>query len=365
MKGFKIKYWIVPIVLLVGLTIAFRSGMFAGEKAYSQTADNKVNIKVVAVQYSNKVPKLALNGSIEAQTSATISSKISGTIQQILVEEGQYVRAGEPLIKLDSIELANSARMAQESVRKAQVNYNLAKTDYQQYKTLYEQDAVSKDQLESAEAKLQIAQADLSSARASQSSAQQQYGYGVVTAPVSGVVANKTATVGQVVSPGMSLLLVQNINQVYAVVNIEQGDLGLVKIGQKAEVTVDAYSEEVFAGTIELINPQAGASNRMFRTKVKIDNPGEKLKPGMFAQVQLATGEAVKVLTVPQTAVLETKGIYYVFTVENNRAVRHQVEIGSIAGNAIEIKSGLQAGDQVVVTSVNQLKDGEAVQVIR
>lgn len=365
MKGFKIKYWIVPMVLLIGLTVVFRSGVFSDDKAYSQTVDNTLKIKAVEAQYTNSIPKLILNGSIEAHTSATVSAKISGTIKQTLVEEGQYVKAGEALIKLDSVELANSVRMAQEAVRKAQVNYNLAKTDYQRYKTLYDQDAIARDQLDSIEAKMKIAQADLASAMASQSSAQQQYGYGVVTAPVAGVVANKTATVGQVVSPGMSLLLVQNINQVYAVINIEQADLGLVKVGQKAEITVDAYPDKIFTGTIELINPQAGLSNRMFRTKVKIDNAGESLKPGMFTKVQLATGKAIQILTVPQAAILETKGIYYVFTVENNKAVRRQVEIGGITGNTIEIKSGLQAGDRIVITNVNQLKNGSTVQVIQ
>lgn len=364
MKGFKWQYWIILILLLIGITAVFRSGVFSEDKAYSETSKDRLNVKTVTASYTNRTPKLMLNGSIEAQTAAAVSAKIGGTVKGVLAEEGQFVKAGQALIELESAELANSARMAQESVRKAQVSYNLAKTDYQRYLTLYKQDAVAKGDLDSAKAKLEIAQADLASAIASQNNAQQQYAYGVMTAPVSGVVANKSVTVGQVVSPGVTLLSVQSISQVYAVVNIEQGDLGQVKIGQKAEVSVDAYPDKTFIGTVQIVNPEAASSNRMFRTKIVIDNKDGLLKPGMFTQVQLETGSAVKVLTVPQEAVIETKGLYYAFIVKNNKAVCRPVQIGAIENNTIEIKAGLQSGDNVIVTSVNQLKDGDAVRVV-
>lgn len=364
MKGFKLKYWAIPVVLIIGLLVFFRSGAFSSGKTQQQQGNTGVNIKVGAAQYINTVPKLMLNGSIEGQTSANISAKISGRIEQVMVAEGQQVKAGDPLVKLESVELANSVRTAGDAVTKAQVNYDLALTDYNRYQQLYGQGAVSQQQLDTALAKLKIAQADLSSASSSQSSAQQQYGYGVITAPVDGVVANVTATVGQVVSPGAALMVVQDINAVYAVVNIEQKDLALVKVGQNAEVAVDSYAGKVFKGTVELVNPEAGTGNRMFRTKVKIENAGGELKAGMFAKVQLATGDSVQIMTVPHMAVIQKQGLYYVFAIENGKAVRRQVEIGTVTGEIIEIKSGIEPGVQVAVTNVSQLKDGEAVRIV-
>ncbi|MGI6091660.1 MAG: efflux RND transporter periplasmic adaptor subunit [Veillonellaceae bacterium] len=362
MKGFKLKYWAIPIVLIIGLLVFFRSGAFSNEKA--QPGNTAVYIKVSAAQYVNTVPQLMLNGNIEGQTSADISAKISGRIEQVMVVEGQQVKAGDPLVKLESVELANSVRTASDAVTKAQVNYDLALTDYNRYQKLYGQGAISQQQLDTALAKLKIAQADLSSASSSYSSAQQQYGYGVITAPVDGVVANVTATVGQVVSPGAALMVVQDINAVYAVVNIEQKDLALVKVGQKAEVTVDSYAGKVFEGTVDRMNPEAGMGNRMFKTKIKIDNADGALKAGMFAKVQLATGDAVQVMTVPQTAVIQKQGLYYVFVIEDGKAVRRQVEIGTVTGETIEIKAGIEPGVQVAVTNVSQLKDGEAVRIV-
>lgn len=364
MKGFKLKHWIVPVVLFIGVTVVLRMGVFSNEKAPVQNMDNALNVKVVEAQYANAVPKLMLNGSIEGQTTATVSAKLSGRIEQVLVQEGQQVQAGDTLIKLENIELANTVRTARDAVTKARINYDFAQTDYNRYKKLYEIGAAAQQQMEMAEVKVRTAEADLSSAMANLGNAEQQYGYGVIAAPVDGVIANKTATVGQVVSPGAALMVVQNISQVYAVVNIEQKDLGRVQIGQRAEVTVDAYPDKVFNGTVEIMNPEAGSANRMFRTKVKVDNTDASLKPGMFTKVELATGDAVQILTVPQAAVIQKQGLYYVFTVEDNKAVRHQVEIGEITNETIQIQTGLQPGDKVIVSNVGQLKDGVVVRVV-
>ncbi|MCE5285534.1 MAG: efflux RND transporter periplasmic adaptor subunit [Pelosinus sp.] len=363
MKGFKLKYWLIPVILFFGLTMILKSGAVSGGKAKLPVSDSAVSVKMVQAEYTNYVPMLLLNGSIEGKTTAAISAKIAGRIEAVLVEEGQKVRVGDPLVKLESAELANSLRAAKEAAAKAQINYDLARNDFNRYQTLNNQGAISQQQLDNATAKLKSAEADLASTTANLDSADKQYGNGTILAPVDGVVANKTATVGQVISPGAALMVVEDINQVFAVVNIEQKDLGRIKLGQQASVTVDAYEGKVFTGTIETINPEAGASSRMFRARVKLDNLDGALRAGMFAKVQLATGDSMQVLAVPQSAVIQKQGLYYIFTGENSKAVRHQVEIGEVTGETIQIKSGLQPGEQVIISSVNQLKDGQTVKV--
>jgi membrane fusion protein, multidrug efflux system len=365
MKGFKWRYWIIPAVLLLGATVVFQSGILSTGKAQPQAFDSVLHVATTQAEYTSKIPKLILSGSLEGQTSAMIGAKISGRIEQVYVQDGQRVKAGEPLVKLESGELANSAQMAQDGVRKAQANYDNVKADYNRYVTLYEQNAVSRQQLDSAETRMKVSDADLSSALAGQRNAEQQYGYGVITAPVDGVVANKAATVGQVVAPGAVLMTVENISQVYAVINIEQKDLGLVQPGQTAKVSVDAFPDKVFVGAVDIINPVAGSSSRMFRTKVKVDNAEGLLKPGMFIKVELATGKTEQVVSVPQPAVIQKQGLYYVFIIENNKAIRQQVEVGDVVGNFIEIKSSLQQGQVIAVNNVNKLKDGDTVQVTK
>lgn len=363
LKKLQRKYWLLPVLFIIGAALIVRTGVFAGSKEQSKPAETGLVVKVQEVQYMETTPGITLTGSLEGQTSATISAKISGRIEQVLVQEGQAVKAGDPLVRLESVELANSARQAQESVRKAQANYDLALSDYNRYNTLYQAGATSQQQLDTVRAKLRTAEADLSSAAASQSSAEQQYENGVIVAPVDGVISNRTATIGQVVAPGTALMTVQDIQQVYAVVNVEQKDLSQVHIGQQATVSLEAYPGKVFPGVVEVMNPEAASANRMFRTKVKLDNSSGELKAGMFAKVQLATGSSMKVLAVPQSAVVQKQGQNYVFVLENSKALRRPVEIGEITGNTILIKSGLQPGDQVIISSVNRLNDGDTVRV--
>ncbi len=364
MQGFKLKYWIVPVILAAAMMAAAKTGLFTPGNSQKQVLVTTVtSVTVENAQVMTKVPKLSLTGSVEGETSAVISAKIAGRIEQILVEDGQPVAAGQSLIRLESVELANSVRSGADAVERARANYENVATDYKRYQMLYAQNAVSRQVLDGMETKVRVAQADLSSAQAVLNTAEQQYAYAVVTAPVSGVAANRTAVIGQVVAAGAPLMTVENIGQVYAVVNIEQKDLGVVRAGMDAEITVDAYPDKVFAGKIEIMNPAAVASNRMYRTKIKVDNSQVLLKPGMFVKVGIATGKPVSVLAVPQSAIFQKQGLYYVYVLEEGKADRRQVEVGSVLGDFIEIKAGLADKAEVITSNVNKLKDGDAVQV--
>lgn len=365
MINWKSKKWIIPVILVAGITLILGSGILAGHKRQPDVPESAVSVKVSEAQYVDIVPSLSFNGTLEGKTSAAVSAKISGRIKEVLVQEGQQVKSGDPLVKLETVELANTVRQAGDSVRKVQASYDLALNDLTRYQTLYEKGAVSEQQLDNAKVKMRTAEADLSSAKANLSSAQEQYSYGVIVAPVDGVVANKAATIGQVVSPGATLMVVQDINQVYAVINVEQKYLGQVKTGQPASIGIDAYPDKEFSGTVDVMNPEAGTASRMFRTKIIIDNAAHELKPGMFANVSLTTGKSAQALSIPQPAIVQKQGVYHVFVLEDSKAVRRPVEIGDVSGNTVIVNSGLAAGEKVITTGVNRLKDGENVRAIQ
>jgi RND family efflux transporter MFP subunit len=167
------------------------------------------------------------------------------------------------------------------------------------------------------------------------------------------------------VAPGTSILKVEDIDSVYADVNIEQGDLPAVKPGLAAEVTADAYGGRLFDGTIEQINPAGDTSTRVFATKIRVANGDHLLHPGMFVKVEITTGAPVDVIAVPQNAVVSSAGLYYVFLVDGDRVKRQQVQVGQVIGQNVEITSGLAVGQQVVLTDVSTLNDGEQVTISR
>lgn len=361
MKGFRWKYWVVPVAASVVLALVVHNG-WLGKAEQKAVATPAVTVTTAAAGYVKKVPQLLLTGSIEGQTSVVVSAKIAGRIAAVAVEDGSAVEPGQELVRLESVELGNAVRQSSAAVARAEANYDNAAANYNRYLTLYQQTAISKQQLDSYETSLKIAQSDLGSARAAFSSAQEQYAYAAVSAPVTGLVANKTATIGQVVAAGQQLMTVESIDQVYAVVNIEQKDMGLVKTGMNADVTVDAFPGESFHGTIVMMNPTAGTNSRVFRTKIQLSNAAHKLKPGMFVKAAVVTGAEQPVLVVPQQALYQKQGLYYVFVLENGKAVRRQVEVGRMLDEAMEIRSGLREGDRVITSNINTIKDGDAVQ---
>lgn len=366
MNRAKIKYVLIPVVVVIGLLLAVRTGVLPfGHAKNVTTSPSAVTIIAGEVQYRSVAPKLAVTGSIEGETISIISGKIAGRISEVLVEDGQFVTAGQPLLRLESVELVNGVNVANDGVRRRQADYDNAMTDYQRYQVLYNERAVAKQQLDNVETKLKIAQTELSSAYASLSNAQKQYEYGVITAPVSGVVANKTAVIGQVVAAGQSLMTVQNISQVYAVVNIEQKDMGILKSGMAAEIKVDAYPNQVFSGVVDIINPVAANSNRMFRVKIKINNPDNQLKPGMFVKTGIILGAEAKALFVPQKAIFQKQGLYYVYLIEGDKVVKQPVEVGLVQEDWMEVKTGVQEKMNIAISNINTLKDGDSVVVTK
>lgn len=364
MSRAKIKYGLLPVAMVIGLLIAVKTGVLPfGHAKNVLTVPHVVSIVAGEVKYMSIAPKLLLTGSIEGETTAMISAKIGGRIAEVLVEDGQRVSAGEPLVRLESVELANAVGIAKDGVNRAQANYENGATDYNRYKLLYEQKAISKQQLDSAETKMRMAETDLSSAYASLSNAHEQREYGAIKAPVSGVVANRTAVIGQVVSAGLPLMTIENIGQVYAVVNIEQKDMGVLKTGMLAEVIVDAYPGQVFAGTVHIINPVAASSNRMFRAKIKLENADSRLKPGMFVKTGIILGSEIKSLFVPQNAIFQKQGLYYVYVIQNDKVAKQQVEVGIVKGDYIEVKTGLQEHMMIATSNINTLKDGDSISV--
>lgn len=359
----RFKKWLIPLLAIAALMLAARQlGVFSSQTAASASLTKPAaTVTTAETGFVVKKPKLLLTGSIEGETSVIISPKIAGRIERVSVQDGQKISAGQELVMLESVELGNSVRMNTDTVNKASANYDNLKADYNRYKTLYEQSAVSRQQLDSMETRLRVAETELSSAYASLNNSQQQYAYACIAAPVAGVVANKSATIGQVVAAGQQLMTLESIEQVYAVINIEQKDMGVINPGMAAEITVDSYPGQTFSGKVHIINPAAATSNRMFRTKILIDNADQRLKPGMFVKAAIVTGADTRALAVPRPAVFQKQGLYYVFTLEDGRAKRRQIEIGDIVGDFIEVKTGLSEKTTVITSNTANLKDGDSV----
>lgn len=354
------KLWLAPLVLVLALGL-WRGGGFLKQK--DDTAPRE-SVQTVAVHEVGKVKieeAVSLTGSLEALRDGVVSPKVPGRVSRVLVENGAVVTAGQPLVLLEDTEYVNSLAMARATLKKAEANLASARINFERFRELYQSNAISEKEFEDVQTGLNIAEADAAAAAAAVSSAEESLRGATVAAPFDGVVSNKNVTPGQMVAAGTPLMNVLDISSVYVVVNVEQSDLGRVRTGLPAEVSVDSFESRGFEGVVEIINPSANKSARVFETKIKVSNGEGLLKPGMFAGVRIKTGEEGEALAVPQNSLVSIQGMYFAYVADGDRALRRQVEIGRVIGQLVEIKSGLAAGQKIVVTNVNNLKDQDRI----
>ncbi len=362
----KWKLWLIPLVAVLVIGVIKGGSIWQkNENAKEPPIQSVTTAKVERVKVENA---LALTGSIEAVKESIISAKVStgGRVSSILVQNGDPVAAGRALVTLEQQDFLHILTMRQADLKKAESGLITSQADLQRYQELYQQGAISPKEYEAVEAALQVAEATVSSAAAGVAMAQEDLTNATILSPIGGLVANRNVKAGQMVSAQSgSLMTVQDISSVYVVVNTPQKDLAIIKKGLKAEATVDAFGDKKFTGTVEVINPVANQGARVFETKIKVDNPEQLLKPGMFAKIGVKTGEAVDVLAIPQGALTSKQGMYFVFVPEGNKVKRVQIEIGQIINELVEVKKGLTEGQRIVVTNVNKLKDQDLVTVAK
>lgn len=345
-------------VLLVG-AIVWRV-FFATEEATVDDTPLAVTVQQVAAQ-EVQLP-VTFTGSIEGTQSAVISSTASGRVVEVLVEDGDYVTQGTPLLRMDAVAANNAVRSAASTVRQAQAKYDNERANYERQSGLYNVGAVAVQQLDTARTQMLVAASDLETAQANLADAQKQVADACVVSPVDGLVANRQVTGGQMLAAGSTAMTVEQMGEVYVTCQIEQQYVSYVTPGLAVEVRVDAYPDRVFTGTVEIVNPAADKDNRMFLVKARVPNTDFALKPGMFVLASVKD-QPERMLLVPKNCVQSKKGLSYLYIVEDGKAKRVRVELGDDVGDNVQIVSGLTDGAQVILDQIDRLQDGRAVAV--
>ena len=270
-------------------------------------------------------------------------------------------------------------------MQKMQTNYESAQRDYDRKSALYNQGVIARIEFESAETALKNAQTDLATAENSIESAklnietqkaninsaqvnlktqQNSLQNTTITAPISGVMDEKNVSVGQYLNIGTMLGKVKDTSSINAVIQVKDTDLAYIKVGGKATLKLDVENSNEYEGIIQNIDSVADSSARVFSCKIKIDNKNGELKPGIFGKVEIETGTTKKSMSLPTQALGGSEGNYYVFVNNKGVAKKCTVTTGEVSKDNVEIKSGIQAGDEVIITNVSTLLDGEAITVV-
>ena len=287
--------------------------------------------------------------SLDAPNEAQVVAKTSGVMLQLLAEEGDTVHAGQVLARIDPEQTRLEAQRQLAIVHKLENNYRRSQE-------------LAAQKLVSADSNEQI-RYDLESARASYAMANLQLSYTNITAPISGVIAQRMVKPGNLIALNAPVFRIVNISHLEAVLNVPEREMSTLRAGLPVQMAVDAVPGKAFEGKIDRVSPVVDSGSGTFRVVCSFDNVSQ-LRPGMFGRIEVVYDHHNDALTIPRIALLEDEGEPAVFVVRANKAVRTPVGLGYTNGEIAEVRSGLKEGDAVVTAGKVAIRDGSAVQVI-
>lgn len=305
---------------------------------------------------SQRRPFLSSTGSVIAVEEVTITSEVAGIIKNIHFKSGTEARKSTVLVELDkSIDEAELKGM-KASARLAQANYD-------RDKQLLARKAVSSINFETSLAELRNAQAQVESqeARIEKKS---------IRAPFAGTLGIRQVDQGEYLKAGTPIVTLQALDQVYVNFSLPEQFVSQVETGQKVEIEVAAWPEVIFSGQVHAIDARISQSTRNLQVQAIFDNPERKLRPGMFAEISLITGEAKNIVTVPESAIdakLYGTSVFIINETKDDKdqpqltVERRYVETGLTENRQVEVISGLKPGDKVVTAGQLKLQNGSRI----
>ena len=389
MKKIKIsKVWILVAIVVVLAVVAF---LLSGNKKKEQ-----VQFNTAEVAPANIVNTVTATGTIEPVTSVTVGTQVSGIVSKLYVDYNSVVKKGQVIAELDKSNLVSELNSAKANLEQAKASLSSAESslsyqaaNFRRNKALYQKGLISGNDYESARLSYQTAMASVSSARDQVSAAREQVkkaqtnlGYATITSPIDGIVLSKSVEEGQTVAASFStptlFTIAKDLTNMQVVADVDEADIGDVKVGERVTFTVDAYPDNTFSGTVKQVRQEATTTNNVVTYSVVISAPNAdlKLKPGLTATVTIYTQENKGVLSVPSKALrftpeketvggMKIKDIANaknkVWTIEGNTVVAHRVNIGMTDGSHTQILSGISRDAKVItgISSATSDDDGD------
>lgn len=343
---------LVPAVAFVVAALALSAcgGGSGDANAQSPSApSNSVPVEVALADLRPIAAAWSGTASLQAVAEAQVVSKASGVLLELLVEEGDSVRAGQVLARLDPDRKGLALSQAQAQLRKLE-------SEYARSGELFGRQLVSADQHERLRAEVEIQRSAVEIARL-------ELSYTSIVAPIDGVIAERLVRAGNLVQVNQSLFRLVDNRVLEAVLNVPERELATMRVDLPVAMQVDAVPGRRFEGRVARVSPVVDAGSGTFRVTAEFESD-TLLRPGMFGRVGVVHDQRVDVLTVPREALVEGDGMTSVFTVRDGVAVRTPIELGYVNGSFAEVRGGLEGGERVVTVGKVTLRDGSQVQVL-
>lgn len=334
---------------LIILTIVFLGSCGKKQSNNQNQAKEVIPVEVTVVKKTSIDREIELVGNLLAWREANLGAQTTARVRKIYVDAGSRVNEGDLLFEMDDTQLAQ-----------AKIQYQVAKDNYDRLKPLYENGSISQSQFDQVKAAYETAEKTYQLLLTNTQ----------FRAPFGGVVTAKRLNDGEVflLAPGgagaPTIVSMMQINPLKLILNVSENNLKDVKLNQAVEIKSDIFPNEVYKGNISRINPAVNPASRTFEVEVRIPNPNEKLKPGMYVRAKILLGKSEGII-VNRSAALKQLGstAYYGFVVKDNVAKRVELTLGKEFDSQVEITNGLNEGEYLVTRGQGLLKDGSKVEI--
>lgn len=359
------KVWIAMIVVVILAIVAW---LLSGGKEKED-----INFKQEKVGTHTLQNSITATGTIEAVTSVTVGTQVSGIVNKLYVDYNSVVKKGQVIAELDKTNLISEFNTAKANLASAESNLSYQSANMKRYQTLYKKGLVSADDYENALLTYRQSKEQVATAKENVQKAQTNLGYATITSPIDGTVISKSVEEGQTVAASFNtpelFTIAKDLTNMQVVADVDEADIGEVAVGNRVAFTVDAYPDDTFEGVVKQVRLEATTTNNVVTYEVVISAPNAdlKLKPGLTANVTIFTKEQPNVLSVPNKAlrftptketvgkdmkIVDCKGKNKVWTLNDKTLTAHPVNIGQSDATHTQIISGVKAGQSVVTEIV-------------
>lgn len=361
-------------LLTLWLVLGLLGGLWGASQAYrgkpAETDDKAytgpfelADADVAVVEQRSLTRSLPLSGSLMPLVQATVKARVAGDVLEMRVREGQTVRQGEVLARIDVRTLGAQADGQRAALDKARADLALATTNRDTSEAMLREHFISRNAYDAAQSAFEAAAAGVKLAEAQARLAQIGVDDALVRAPIAGIVSRRLVQAGEKVSPDLPLLAIVDLSRLELEAPVPASEIPSVKIGQTASFTVGGYGERRFAATVARINPVTDAGTRSIRLYLSVDNADGALRGGLFVQGELQLARGAPAPTLPTAAIRSDSGVDYVLVIDGDRLQRRPVKLGLRADDEahVEVREGLAVGTRVLASRLDKLNDGTTV----
>lgn len=369
----RIRNIVIVILVLIAAVLGVRFWLQskappppATVKATTPTALEFLSTELVTTEPAELRQVMLMTGTLRAIDQVTVKAKVASEVRTVMAREGEAVKAGQVLVKLDSTEYDARAAQARGNLNSARAQLEIASKTRDNNLALVEKGFISKNAFDNSASQYAAAKANVDAAQGALDIVLKSLNDTVSRAPMSGVVSVRHVQPGEKVAIDGRLLEIVNLQRLELEAAVPSSEIAQVSVGQTVVLRIEGLAPQ-FEGKVVRINPATQAGSRAIPVYVQVANPQNLLRVGMFADGKLLLNRKTGILTLPQSAIRKVNGGSFVFAIVNNKIERLPVTLGSSGWVAdeyrTEITSGLEFGAQVVRTDMGNLIPGTAVRI--